>query len=62
MHAFRITLLTAEDMETSYGRQRVARLSHVSRGKAAAVLFLLENRSGGAATGPMDALMKLQVE
>lgn len=62
MHAFRITLLTAEDMETSYGRQRVARLSHVSSGKKAAVLFLLENRSGDVAMGPMDALMKLQVE
>lgn len=62
MHAFRITLLTAEDMETSHGRQRVARLSHVSSGKVAAVVFLLENRGGSTATGPMDTLMKLQVE
>lgn len=62
MHAFRITLLTTEDMETSNGRQRIARLSHVSSGKAAAVLFLLENRVCGAVPGPMDAFMKLQVE
>ena len=62
MHAFRITLLTAEDMEAPSGRQRVARLSHMSSGKAAAVIFLLENRGGFAVTGPMDAFMKLQVE
>lgn len=62
MHAFRISLLTAEDMETPSGRQGVARLSHVSSGKAAAVIFLLESRGGGDVMGPMHAFMKLQAE
>ena len=64
MYTFRITLLTARDMEAGNGRQRVAMLSYVSGDKGAAVLFLLGDGSPGGESGQhsMETFAKLQVE
>lgn len=64
MRVFRITLLTARDMEASNGLRRVAMLSHASGAKGAAVLFLLGDGGAGGEAGldAMEAFMKLQVE
>lgn len=63
MTTFRITLLTAEDVEDPGGRQRVARLAHVGGAKRAAVLFLLgDGRAGGTRADGLHAFMKLQAE